>query len=470
MGKAGLRQVSTVAVLMIVVLAATTLSGCRSADLPVSVGPHTVNDTFVDVNGLKQAPSKVTLSYPTQKAGYNGMQYANVPNSLDGILYAMSQEAEDNYEVRTTAWDQMTGKKIWSIVGYGVDDQRSAYDADSIYTGNVCLDRATGSIKWRSVFPDSKTVFRNMCSTILPDTSKSNPIANRLYAVEAAGQNIENVDQYGRQIRVPNVEDYSGIYVWDASNGKFIDYIKYPTLSTDFGPPISLLYDDGTIYADLCVSSPQDKSIVTASDGADAVYTDVVAIDTKTLEVTPIGSLVGSPEKLIEQDDRLILLVSSGNANTELKKSIVVLPLDAQQDHNLQQSKLVSTAFSDGTYWYSIAVDNNRVYAANDTGTLVALRLPSLTVVWKRQFAKDDGTKQYYFPSPRLVATRDVLYAYATGGLVFGTDPATGKELWTTNITKVVTPLTNPDNLWLFRAIDNGFLVVMSDEVASICQ
>jgi hypothetical protein len=251
MGKAGLRQVSTVAVLMIVVLAATTLSGCRSADLPVSVGPHTVNDTFVDVNGLKQAPSKVTLSYPTQKAGYNGMQYANVPNSLDGILHAMSQEAEDNYEVRTTAWDQMTGKKIWSIVGYGVDDQWSAYDTDSIYTGNVCLDRATGSMKWRSVFPDSKTVFRNMCSTILPDTSKSNPIANRLYAVEAAGQNIENVDQYGRQIRVPNVEDYSGIYVWDASNGKFIDYIKYPTLSTDFGPPISLLYDDGTIYADL---------------------------------------------------------------------------------------------------------------------------------------------------------------------------------------------------------------------------
>jgi outer membrane protein assembly factor BamB len=470
MRKASLRQVSTVAVLMIVVLAATTLSGCRSADLPVSVGPHTVNDTFVDVNGLKQAPSKVTLSYPTQKAGYNGMQYGNVPSSLDGILYTMSQEAEDNYEVRTTAWDQMTGKKIWSIVGYGVDDQWSAYDAASLYSGGACIDRATGSVKWSSAFPDSKTVFRNMCSAILPDTSKSNPIANRLYAVEAAGQNIENVDQYGRQIRVPNVEDYSGIYVWDASNGKFIDYIKYPTLSTDFGPRISLLYDDGTIYADLCVSTPQDKSIVTTSDGADAVYTDVVAIDTKTLEVTPIGSLVGSPEKLIEQDDRLILLVSSGYANTELKKSIVVLPLDAQQDHNLQQNKLVSTAFSDGTYWYSIAVDNNRVYAANDTGTLVALRLPSLTVVWKRQFAKDDGTKQYYFPSPRLVATRDVLYAYATGGLVFGTDPATGKELWTTNITKVVTPLTNPDNLWLFRAIDNGFLVVMSDEVASICQ
>jgi outer membrane protein assembly factor BamB len=304
-----------------------------------------------------------------------------------------------------------------------------------------------------------------MCSTILPDTSKSNPIANRLYAVEAAGQNIENVDQYGRQIRVPNVEDYSGIYVWDASNGKFIDYIKYPTLSAHL-PLASLLYDDGTIYADLCVSTPQDKSIVTASDGADAVYTDVVAIDTKTLEVTPIRSLVGSPEKLIEQDDRLILLLSSGNANTKLKKSIVVQPLDAQQDDNLQQSKLVSRAYSDGTYWNSIAVDNNRVYAASDIGTLVALRLPSLTVIWRRQLAKVDG----YYSSPMLVATRNVLYTHDVGGLIFSTDPATGKELWTTNITKVVTPLTNPDNLWLFRAIDNGFLVVMSDEVVSICQ
>jgi len=51
MRKASSRQVSTVVVLMIVVLAATTLSGCRSADLPVSVGPHTVNVQIMDFPG-----------------------------------------------------------------------------------------------------------------------------------------------------------------------------------------------------------------------------------------------------------------------------------------------------------------------------------------------------------------------------------------------------------------------------------
>jgi outer membrane protein assembly factor BamB len=451
------RGVSTVAVLTIAILIGTALSGCRSTDLPATPGPHTVNDTFVDVSGLWQAPTKVSLSYPTQKSGYNGLQHANVPSLLDGILFTESQEPEDNNEVRTTAWDQMTGKKTWSFLGQGILDERSAYDANNLFYGNLTSrDRATGSVKWSSVLPNSETVLYNLESAILPDTSEKKPVANRLYGVVAAAQN-------GVQTHVPDIESYSGIYTWNASDGTFVDYIKYPTLSDNFGPLVSLLYDDGTIYADLPVSTPQDKSVITTADGAEATYTDVVAIDIETQKIRLIRSFPGRPGKLVEQDGYLVLLRDMNKPGALAGSTIDVLPL------GVQQNELVSRSFDDGTNWTSIAVDNNHIYAASDKGALVAFKFPSLAVAWRLQFAEDVGTKKYSFPSPKLVATRNVLYAYATGGLVFATDPATGKELWRRSIQEVVRPLFSLDYLWLFRAVDDGFLVVMSDEVVSIC-
>ena len=87
-----------IAGLLILTLLSTAMTGCQNQETS-----GTVNNTFVDVNGLLTAPTKVVTSYPTEELNMGNDNSAGIPQFLDGTLYTFSYHSDLNQW--TTAWD-----------------------------------------------------------------------------------------------------------------------------------------------------------------------------------------------------------------------------------------------------------------------------------------------------------------------------------------------------------------------------
>src|SRR5664280_1957948 len=97
-----------IAGLVMLTLLSTDMTGCRD-----QATSGTVNSTFVDVNGLLTVPTKIVASYATENLNLGNDSCAGIPQFLDGTLYTFSYH--DDLTQWTTAWDQATGKKLWSV-------------------------------------------------------------------------------------------------------------------------------------------------------------------------------------------------------------------------------------------------------------------------------------------------------------------------------------------------------------------
>src|SRR5450756_2798300 len=108
-----------IAGLLVLALLSTTITGCDRSTVSDSGSGSTsgiVNGTFVDVDGLLVAPTKAATSYPTEELNLGNDSCAGMPQFLDGMTYTFTYHSNGNDEdVWTTAWDQATGKKLWSV-------------------------------------------------------------------------------------------------------------------------------------------------------------------------------------------------------------------------------------------------------------------------------------------------------------------------------------------------------------------
>src|SRR5450759_3224218 len=75
-----------IAGLLILALLSTAMTGCRHQQ----AASGTVNSTFVDVDGLLAAPTRIATSYPTEELNMGNDNSAGIPQFLDGTLYTLS--------------------------------------------------------------------------------------------------------------------------------------------------------------------------------------------------------------------------------------------------------------------------------------------------------------------------------------------------------------------------------------------
>ena len=221
-----------IAGLLVLALLSTAMTGCpitrSSAEWTSQSTSRTVNSRFVDVDGLLAAPTKVVTSYPTEDLNLGNDANAGVPQFLDGVLYTFSY-VSGNENAWMTAWNQTTGKKLWSVdtglrwVMTLVSDGEHLFP----HTSNTfyCLDKKTGATVWKNTLEaDSPYVF-GLSGEIVLHTNMQNNIADRVYVL---GTETKNVDT-GREQRNP------GIYILDGVSGKLLGRISWPALTLSSG-------------------------------------------------------------------------------------------------------------------------------------------------------------------------------------------------------------------------------------------
>jgi hypothetical protein len=442
MTRTSLKHVSVVALTTSLVLAVGILTGCNPQT--ISTVLPSVNNMFVDVAGLRQAPSKVVLSYPTEDFDHDN---SSLPVFMNGAMYTFAGTQDG--KTRMTRWNLATGEKGWSVIVspdpwpaslswqmmpdpwpndslpnateilYFVGNSVTAHD--SIATWND----STGLPSWSQRLP--LAAGQTTCSILsapLPMTVTGPSLwASQVCAVVLASPPSLGFGQ----------EDPSGLRIWYAT-GMLAARIAWPTLTTPvYTTSVPLLYDGATIYAALPVTTPHDKSIITTRSGT--TYTDLVAMSTKTRKVRFLSSFRGLVNQLIKQDDHLVLLRAKGDSI--MPPVIDVLMLGTRP----WQHVVASASLDDGTAWTSIAVDG-----------------------------PDFGKPIDYHPEMTLTATRGILYVQDGGGLVVGIDPSTGKGLWEKRISQVVWHQTYAENRFLVQPVDKGFRVIMFDGTVSLWQ
>jgi len=167
-----------VAGLLILTLLSTAMTGCQN-----QATSGTVNSTFVDVNGLPTAPTKVAASYATENLNLGNDSCAGTPQFLDGTLYTFSYH--DDLTQWTTAWDQATGKKLWSVATnasvymppyttFTTDGKYLFFVRTDLFKSGepgvvasiACLDKTTGATLWQSIPAHASSRDFNILSNI----------------------------------------------------------------------------------------------------------------------------------------------------------------------------------------------------------------------------------------------------------------------------------------------------------------
>lgn len=457
MKRATMNHISVIGILLGIILIAAMTAGCNRQ--PASVVLPTVNDTFVDVDGLRQASVRTVSSYPTEDLhlGYAG-DMASSPVFADGAMYVFTKAKGDKTQI--TTWLQTTGEKGWSVA---VDlipwpASLSCADGNLYFAGSrsnahdsiVCMDESSGVVRWSEPL-SAASPGSVILSAVTPIT------------VPSKGLSSDQVCAVVFNPRASSRSDRSGIWVWNAT-GIPAAQITYPTLSYAFSfTPIPLLYDGTTIYAALPVSTPRDRTVSTTELGA--TYTDLVAVNAATRRIRVLCSLRGVVRQLLKQDGHLVMLRENRDGTTATTINVIAPSVVPEMHISAEEP------YYTGTSWTSIAVDGTRVYAAASDGTVTAFPLASLDKSWTHPFASyksqfisgvDAGKPVDYHPAMTLTATRDVLYVQDGGGLVAALDPATGKELWSKRISQVVWGQTSVDNLFVLKPVDKGFFVFAS--------
>jgi len=440
----------------VLALLSTAMTGCQN-----QATSGTVNSTFVDVDGLLAVPAKIVASYATENLNLGNDSCAGIPQFLDGMLYTFSYH--DDLTQWTTAWDQATGKKLWSVY-----TNASAYIRPFTTDGNhlffvrvgllmsgvpdvaasiVCLDKTTGATLWQSIPAHASSRDFNILSNIAVRIDEQKQLA-QLYII---GQEYLT-STYGStttaEVLLPN------IWTSDVTTGTFHqELIAWPGgTARVFTSGGRLLSNGTTLYASIPESTPSASSSM------------LVAINLDTNKILWSEQVNGEVTDLIKQDDRLVALLS----NNKQERSIDVWKI---RTGSFDKAERLWTRQID-TNPAHFAVDKANVYLQGSNGTLMALDLATGKEAWRHQFASyktpitdgpDLGKSYDLYPDMTLITTRDVLYVQDGGGLVVALDPATGKELWNKRISQVVWHQTSVDNQFVLQLVDKGFFVIASD-------
>jgi len=431
--------------------------GCRSR-----VVSSTVNNTFVDVDGLLTAPASVVASYPTEELNLGNDRYAGAPQFLDGVLYTFSYHSD--LRQWTTAWDQATGRRLWSVLT-NVDTNVSpetAFTTDGthlffiradiatlgepgVVASIACLEKATGATAWQSTPTVASSYVYGVRSNIAVHIDEQSHTADRIYVIGAEERTSTTVPPKDEVL-------HPGIWIWDAATGNLQGRIDWVALSIHPEATGQLLCDGTTLYAGIPESaSPTLRSTLAAFMCATnkALWTEQVS---------------GEVTDLIKQGDRLMALLS----NNKQERSIDVWNVNAG---SFDRAERLWTRQID-TNPAHVAVDDKHVYVQGARGILTAFDLATGAEGWRHPFAPyktpvtdgpDMGKLYDLYPDMTLTTTRDVLYVQDGGGLVAGLDPATGKELWSRRIAQVIWGQTHIENLFVVQPIDRGFLVLASN-------
>jgi outer membrane protein assembly factor BamB len=451
-----------IAGLLILALLSTAMTGCQN-----QATSGTVNSTFVDVSGLLTAPAKVATSYSTEDLHLGNDACAGTPQFLDGTLYTFSYHGD--LSQWTTAWDQTTGKKLWSVctnasayippyTTFTTDGKHLFFvRTDMLKSGEpdvvasiACLDKTTGATLWQSTPTVASPFVFGVHSNIAVHINEQSHTADRVYVIG---------EEERTSTSVPTTEEvrHPGIWIWDATTGASLDRIDWTALPIHSETSGQLLCDSATLYASILESvSPASRSAL-------------VAFNFATNKVLWKEHVSGEATNLIKQGGMLILprTVMSSDGKQEwwidVWKSVVQTAPVATMRLWTHQIDIVATNF---------AVDGMHLYLQGSKGTLMALDLATGKEVWRHQFASyrtpivdgpDFGKLYDLYPDMTLTTTRDVLYVQDGGGLVAALDPATGKELWNKRISQVVWNQTSFDNQFVLQLVDKGFFVIASD-------
>lgn len=445
-----------IAGLLVLALLSIAMTGCRH-----QATSGTVNSTFVDVSGLLAAPTKVATSYATENLNLGNDSCAGIPQFLDGTLYTFSYH--DDLTQWTTAWDQATGKKLWSaytnasayIRPYTTDGNHLFFvRMDMLKSGEpdvvasiACLDKTTGATLWQSIPAHASSRDFNILSNIAVRIDEQKQLA-QLYVI---GQEYLT-STYGStttaEVLLPN------IWTSDVTTGTFHqELIAWPGGTARVFTSGGRLLSNGTmLYASIPESTPSASSSM------------LVAINLDTNKILWSEQVNGEVTDLIKQGDRLVVLLS----NNKQERSIDVWNIHAG---SFDKAERLWTRQID-TNPAHFAVDEANVYLQGSNGTLMALDLATGKEAWRHQFASyktpitdgpDLGKSYDLYPDMTLTTTRDVLYVQDGGGLMVALDPATGKELWNKRISQVVWHQTSVDNQFVLQLVDKGFFVITSD-------
>jgi outer membrane protein assembly factor BamB len=434
----------------------------------------TINSTFVAVDGLLAAPARVVTSYPTENLHLGDDSYAGTPQFLDGTLYTFSYHSSDQW---TTAWDQATGKKLWSVLTnadtsispnatfttdgkYLFFIRQETFPSqgmpDSIEPCVVYLDRATGATPQDRDIP--LEIVGQLHTTILSNlvlhVNQQDHTPDKMYLL--CDEEQKNPSAPSSPMTDRATGRGAEIRVRDIATTSMLDSIDLKGLSLYPGTRGQLLCDSETLYA--CIPASATSSLL-------------AAFDLNTNKMLWSERLTGEVTDLVKQGNKLIVLLS----DSKQERSIDVWSIDTGIFHKMG---LLWTRQID-TNPANFAVDYARVYVQESGGTLMALDLSTGKEAWKHQFAPyktpisdgpDAGKLYDLYPNMTLTTTRNVLYVQDGGGLMAALSPATGNEIWSKRVSQVVWHQTYVDNTLVFQPIDKGIAVIMSDGTVSIWQ
>lgn len=469
--------------LLVLALLSTAITGCQNRIDPATVEPQNqttsgiVNSTFVDVDGLFMTPTKVITSYPTENISLGYDACAGGPQLLDGTLYTFTYHGRsDGYDdTWTTAWDQTTGKKLWSACTNADTLSNAAFHSDGkhiFYVSAVlgfdsklsrtvtsrsiaCLDKATGTTLWKNAMTVASPFMFQFYSDIAMHINKQNNMIDRVYIL---GEEVEQLplppDNQTTFLEVTPKVRKPGIYILDGTNGKLLGRIDLPALSTFSYNGRQLLCDGTTLYASIPefteAESPAEKS-------------SLVAFDLTTNKTLWQEGVDGEGMDLVKQGNMLVFIRSAAF----IDDWIDVWQIDATAT-SAKRLWTRKTGKSQSAYHsFSFAVDNTFVYLPGDRGTLRALELATGNEAWEQRFApyKTGGLDmpQNLYPNMTLTITRDILYVEDGGGLVAALDPATGDEFWNKRISQVGWGQTHTANMFVMQVVDKGLLIIAWD-------
>lgn len=466
------RTIAVSAITVLLIAGIAFVAGCNFTTNQATLG--TVNSTFVDVNGLLAAPARVVTSYPTENLHLGDDSYAGTPQFLDGTLYTFSYRGSDQW---TTAWDQATGKKLWSVLTnadttispnatFTTDGKYLFFIRQETFTSQgmpdsiepcvVYLDKATGATPQDRDIP--LEIVGQLHTTVLSNfalhVNQQDHTPDKMYLL------CDEEEKNPSAPSNPMIDSPTGrgveIRVRDIATAAMLDSINMTGLPLYPGARGQLLCDGETLYA--CIP-------------ASATSSTLVAFNLDTNKMLWKEQLSGEATALIKQGDTLAVLLS----NSKQERSIDVWKIPARSSDKATRlwTRQVETNPA------HFAIDGAHVYLQGGNGALVALDLATGAEAWRHQFASyktpitdgpDMGKSHDLYPDMTLTTTRDVLYVNDGGGLVTALEPATGKELWNKRISQVVWHQTYVDNTFVLQPINKGIAVVMSDGTISIWQ
>jgi outer membrane protein assembly factor BamB len=426
--------------------------GSRTASASDSKTSGVLDKNFVDVNGLLKTPSKVRTMYSTVNIdGEDGSA-----TFLDGILYTFSDYNNGQDGVLMQAWDQETGKKLWSL---GMQDWSISLTSDGkhvfFYDQGVlsCLDKRTGTVVWKGVPYTASPFLFGANRNITVHINEKTHTADMLCVIGWEYESIPPQIQYeGKWITPINKQAIAqkvrnpGIWILDANTGKLLSRLDLPTLTfSSSGHSGELLCDGNTLYAGIPESTESEPPVQKSS---------LMAFDLRTRKLLWKKSVDGECSQLVKRGNRLVFLRNS--------EWIDVWRIGTSSS----LVKRLWTHDSTAGQWNSFAADSSHVYFPCGDGKLIAFDLDTGREAWRQQFSPykapepgDRATLHDLYPIITLTMTRGLLYVQDGGGLVVGFDPASGRKLWSKRISQVVWGMLSR-NWFIVRPVDKGFLVL----------